>query len=101
MENIETTEKETPQEVNTVVDKSNNQKMIAGAIIIAGLLIAGAILLKGNNSPSKIVGNDLGSTKLEKVGPKDHSLGDSNAKVTLIEKGTIKIKIKKSLIFIF
>ena len=87
MDNIEKTENEMPIEAEKVVEKSNNQNKIAGAIIIAGLLIAGAILLKGNNSPSKVAGNNLGSIQLEKVGPQDHSLGDQNAKVTLIEYG--------------
>jgi len=37
------------EEVLTV---NNNQKQIAGAILIAGVLVAGAILIKGNESPS-------------------------------------------------
>lgn len=47
------------KEENTAESKPNNnqnnsQKQIAGAIIIAGIIIAGAILLKGGGIPAKI-----------------------------------------------
>ena len=58
------------------------------AIIIAGILIAGAILLKGTKSPlSENAGvnpNDLKSITVAPVTDKDATLGDLNAKVTVI-----------------
>lgn len=67
--------------------KSSN-KQIAGAIIVAGVLIAGAILLKGNmpkddrgnqaqNNPSKI--------QLKEVAKDEHILGNPSAKIQIVE----------------
>ena len=39
---------------NITVVKNNNNQQIVGAIILAGVLIAGAILLKGSGVPTKI-----------------------------------------------
>lgn len=39
---------------NITVVKNNNNQQIVGAIILAGVLIAGAILLKGSGMPAKI-----------------------------------------------
>jgi protein-disulfide isomerase len=39
---------------NITVVKNNNNQQIVGAIILAGVLIAGAILLKGGGTPAKI-----------------------------------------------
>jgi len=63
----------------------NNQQQIAGAILIVGVMIAGAILLKGN-SPFNNTGKDNGIplTSLAPVGKEDQTLGNSNAKVTFI-----------------
>jgi len=60
------------------------QNQIAGAIIIAGLLIAGAILLKGNSQSKPGVAN-LSNIKINKVSPNDHILGNPEAKITIIE----------------
>ena len=89
MDNIEKTEDLAPKvEEQNVVKKPNSQNKVAGAIIIAGLLIAGAILLKGNNvSPTKVIGDDLASIQLDKVSPQDHILGNPDAKITLVEYG--------------
>ena len=68
---------------------NNNQKQIAGAIIIAGFLIAGAVLLKGNSaSITKKEANDNGipvtTATLEKIGKEDRILGNLNAKVAIV-----------------
>ncbi len=61
--------------------QNDNQKQIAGAIIIAGIIIAGAILLKDIKS-SKMAGISL--TTLAPIGKEDRVLGNSNAKVALV-----------------
>jgi protein-disulfide isomerase len=70
----------------TVV-KNNNQQIV-GAIILAGVLIAGAILLKGNGtSPApQNPGNNpvVAITAITPVGAQDRTLGNPQAKVTLV-----------------
>ncbi|MFZ2072492.1 MAG: DsbA family protein [Minisyncoccia bacterium] len=69
--------------------EKNNGKQIAGAIIIAGLLIAGAILIKGKTSdkPSNQANNgvNLKDIKLKPISKDEHLLGNSNAKVVIVE----------------
>jgi protein-disulfide isomerase len=62
-----------------------NQNQIAGAIIIAGLLIAGAILLKGNIGSTTNGVADLSTVKIKQVSPDEHILGNPNAKVMIVE----------------
>lgn len=69
--------------------QNDNQKTIAGAIIIAGVLVAGAVLLKGSSAPA--VKNEVNNngipvttTTLARVGAEDRILGNQNAKVALI-----------------
>ncbi|MFZ3011975.1 MAG: thioredoxin domain-containing protein [Minisyncoccia bacterium] len=64
-------------------------KPIVSAIIIAGVLIAGAILLKGSNAP--YAGNNqtnkgipVETKSLAPIGENDHKLGNPEAKVTLV-----------------
>ena len=68
--------------------QNNDQKPIVGAIIIVGVLIAGAILLKGSSAPTQVNipvnGNGAGVTSLAPVGTEDRTFGNSQAKVTLI-----------------
>lgn len=68
--------------------KNNDQKPIVSAILIVGVLIAGAILLKGAKSPEPIAvpanGNGTPTTTLAPVGAGDRTLGNPNAKVTLV-----------------
>ncbi len=64
-----------------VIGVPNNQSQIAGAIVIAGLIIAGAILLRGNT------GGTPSSPKVNppaKVTSADRVLGEDSAKVTVI-----------------
>jgi protein-disulfide isomerase len=65
---------------------ANSQNQIAGAIIIAGLIIAGAILLKGTNTPNagSLNNGQVETGSPSKVTSADRTLGDPNAKVTLI-----------------
>jgi protein-disulfide isomerase len=70
--------------------QNNNQNGIVGAIIVAGILIAGAILLKGSQPPAQAnpAANNNGipvtTATLAPVGPRDRTLGNPNAKVTLV-----------------
>ena len=73
-------------------NKANNPKMIAGAIIIGFVLVAGAILLKGKtpNTPTAPSANPVAvapsaNAQIDPVSTSDHSLGNPNAKVTLVE----------------
>lgn len=82
-------EKTVINEENIVFEKgveikvqNNNQKSIVSAIIIAGILIAGAILLKGNSAPT--ASNGIPLTTLTPVSAQDRTLGNPKAKVTLI-----------------
>ncbi len=75
--------------INTSVKNSstNGPKTIAGAIIIVGILIAGAILLRGKApvAPTPVAGGNVpASVQLDPVTAQDHTLG-SPAKVTLVE----------------
>lgn len=69
--------------------QNDNQKTIAGAIIITGVLIAGAVLLKDSSVPTaknEVSGNGIPitTTTLAKVGVEDRILGNPNAKVALV-----------------
>lgn len=69
--------------------QNNDQRQIAGAIIIVGVLIAGAILLKGSSTPEPTdIPNNGGipvtTTILAPVGAGDKTLGNPQAKVTVI-----------------
>jgi protein-disulfide isomerase len=66
--------------------QNNNNKGLVGAVLIAGVLIAGAILLKGNSSPTPKDGNGIPvtTTALAPVGATDRTLGNPKAKVIII-----------------
>ncbi len=73
-------------EVKNTISPANNQRQIAGAIIIAGLLIAGAILLKGNTTQDKpLTEEDQFKNVSVKIEPSDYVLGNLDAKVAIIE----------------
>ncbi len=73
-------------EIQAVQPKANNSSMqIAGAIIVAGVLIAGAILLKGSGSGTNLVNPaTLQPINMAPVTPADRALGTPDAKVTLV-----------------
>jgi protein-disulfide isomerase len=67
----------------------NDQKPIVGAILIAGFLIAGAILLKNNSTstlkpPVDNNGAPVATAGPAPVGKEDRTLGNPNAKVVII-----------------
>ncbi len=68
-------------------EPNNSQKSIAGAIIVAGFIIAGAILIKGNGTPITTTTPLMPNYKdiqLAPVSASDQVLGDPNASVTLV-----------------
>ncbi|MEI8175014.1 MAG: DsbA family protein [bacterium] len=73
------------EEVN-IIKKDNNNQQIVGAIIIAGVLIAGAILLKGNlpQKSANNTNNGIPLTTLAPINKNDRTIGNTNAKVAVI-----------------
>jgi len=69
--------------------KPNNQSQIAGAIVIAGLVIAGAILLKGTSSKVAVQNNanngEITTFQGRPVSADEHILGNKNAKIVIVE----------------
>jgi len=75
---IETIKKEVKKDIG-------KQNQIAGAIIIAGIIIAGAIMLSGGSkSATKAIVN-LSDIKIKSVSADEHILGNPNAKVIVVE----------------
>ncbi len=71
------------------VSNNKNQFNIAGAIIVAGVLIAGAILIK-SGTPTAVAPTDgtvqnVANIKIRPVSTDEHILGNPNAKVTIVE----------------
>lgn len=67
--------------------QNNDSKQIAGAILVVGLLIAGAILLKGNGGTNIAIpgnNNQAGAVSLAPVTNGDKTLGNNKAKVTIV-----------------
>ena len=70
--------------------QNDNQKSIAGAILVVGVLIAGAILLKGSKAPEPIgVPNNNGipvatAPALDPVNKEDRVMGNPQEKVALV-----------------
>ena len=75
-------------ENKNIEDKENVLKIglqqIAGAIIISGIIIAGAILIKGNNNQTAKDDPSLGKIQIAKLSQNDRVIGNPNAKVTLV-----------------
>lgn len=68
--------------------KQNSQQQIASAIIIAGLIIAGAVLIKDNTKTAvKTVPNNVAgqNVQVREVSKEEHILGNPNAKVVIVE----------------
>ena len=78
VENSEIFQKE---EIITKNNSTNNLNGVISAIIIAGVLIAGAILLKGNSAPRN---DGISVTSLAPVTTEDRVIGDKKAKVTVV-----------------
>lgn len=82
--------------------ENKDQKQIVGAIIIAGIIIAGAILLKGSkplveneNKPSE----DNAQNTTAQVGPissSDHIIGNMNAKIVIVEYSDLECPFCKA-----
>jgi len=73
--------------------ENNNQKSIVGAILIVGVLIAGAILLKGSKPPTEntpTVNNPTITSEGRPVSSSDHILGNINAKIVIVEYSDIE-----------
>jgi protein-disulfide isomerase len=77
------------KEITTKVTTSGNTAQIAGAVLVAGFLIAGAILLKGNmpdRSPSNLDnGINAENIELSPVTKEDHINGNTRAKIIIVE----------------
>ncbi len=68
--------------------QNNNQSQLASALLIAAVIVGGAILLKDSTPPVKEVAptpviNVPGQAR--PVSQEDHIIGNSNAKITIIE----------------
>ena len=91
--------KEEKNENNLVNKGQNSNQQIAGAIILAGLLIAGAVMLKGSGrvTPS-IINNNLGleNIQIKPVSIDDHIFGNPNAKVVVIEYSDLECPFCKT-----
>ncbi len=81
---------ESPAQNPIKEDTSGNKLSIPMAIIVAGVLVAGAILLKVGKAPTTANpgtgGNGIvvSTTTLAPVGAEDRTLGNKNAKLTVI-----------------
>lgn len=63
---------------------TENQKLIPAAILIAGLIIAGAVLLKGGTPPVKTATPKPDTIELRAVSAQDRILGNKDAKVIIV-----------------
>jgi protein-disulfide isomerase len=68
----------------------DNKLFVPGAIVVAGLIVAGAIFFTGNTGDTTVP-NAPGATnkqevaKVEPINNKDHIIGDINAEIVVIE----------------
>jgi len=84
-ENITNNEAPKVEEISVENKAKSNQNGIIGAILIAGVLIAGAILLKGGSTAQQNPTNaQVAVTTLAPVSKDDRALGSSNAKLTIV-----------------
>lgn len=68
--------------------QNNDQKQIAGAIIIAGLLIAGAVLLKDSTGGQTATSGGTDTPKnvnIRPVSKNEHITGNINGKIVIVE----------------
>lgn len=87
-----------PHHHETGVNKNTAQ--IAGAIILAGIIIAGAILLKGTGTASVggVANNNAPSTSFQgrPVSVNEHIIGNANAKIVIVEYSDLECPFCKS-----
>ncbi|MFA5999952.1 MAG: thioredoxin domain-containing protein [Candidatus Paceibacterota bacterium] len=93
-------------EQNNVVNQGQNDstKQIAGAIIIAGLIIAGAVLLKdntqpvanNNNNPTNDPNDRTATMSVKAVSVDEHIVGNLDAPVVIIEYSDTECPFCKS-----
>lgn len=81
--------------------QNNNQKQIAGAILVAGVIIAGAILLKGSRPPGDIApiannAKNLPTSQGRPVSSSDHIIGNMNAKIVIVEYSDLECPFCKT-----
>ncbi len=73
----------------TSTPKSTNAYLIPASILIAGVLVAGAVFLTKNSSPSADLDDSSGTQasidNIKPVTADDHILGDPNAPVKIVE----------------
>lgn len=73
----------------TININKKNQLSIPMAIILAGVLIAGAILIRGKTpvalAPTDGIAKNLSDIQIRPVSTNDHILGNPNAKVIVVE----------------
>ncbi len=88
-ENIEVNKLEDTTEITSSNKTSSNPNQIAGAIVLAGIIIAGAILLKGSAgpTPSGIAKDNTSPTELlaRPISSEDHIVGNRNSKTIILE----------------
>lgn len=74
---------------NIPQNSGSGNKQIVAAIIVAGLIIAGAILLKDSKQPIKTSGNTQRQnpelTEIRPIDEIDHILGNKNAEIFIVE----------------
>ena len=84
METNEIEKSTSPAIVAPEAPKAGNAQLIAGSIIIAGLLIAGAIIYTGGGTQAE-TGNKEQEAKVQPVTDKDHYLGNLDASIKIVE----------------
>ena len=70
----------------------DNKLFVPGAIVIAGLIIAGAVFYGGNNGTTPTVENndgDAGEISMADLSENDHILGNPNASLVIVEYSDI------------
>jgi len=87
---VEENMQENKDEIGDSVKQNNNQLQIAGAIVLTGLIVAGAILLKGGTPPPAAPQADnTGTTPValeaRPISKEDHITGNTNAKIVILE----------------
>ena len=69
--------------------QNNNQKLIAGAILIAGILVAGSVLLRGTKAPTNALLANAPTAdnnyNIKPVSLDDHIIGKIDAEIIIVE----------------